>query len=146
MNRHPDWEPRLHAYLAHERARPWDAVAHNCALFALGAMKAILVDADARFERLEIGDLPTSQLGAARILVERGGVRGMAVAFFGTEALPPLHARRGDVVIADGNLLVDGSVDGESLGIFDGSQALFVGPSGLQRFGLETCKGCWRAQ
>lgn len=143
--RYPDWEERLHMYLARVRARGWDAVGHNCALFALGAMQAIRPDAGERFAQLAIDTLPASPLAAARILLERGGVRGLAQAFFGTELRPVLHAGRGDVVLADGDQVIEGSDDGESLGIFDGSQALFVGAGGLQRFPLTACKGCWKA-
>ncbi|MGH8630846.1 MAG: DUF6950 family protein [Burkholderiales bacterium] len=145
MSRYPDWEQRLYGYLTGVRGRAWDPVAHNCALFALGAMQAILPDAGLRFDRLDIEQLPDSPLAAARVLAAHGGVRGLALAFFGSELLPPLLARRGDVLLADGDLLVDGSTDSESLGIFDGSQALFVGPTGIQRFALTACKGCWRA-
>lgn len=144
MSRHSDWEARLYAYLALERARPWDAVANNCALFALGAMRAVLTDADERFARMAV-HVPDSAFAAARVLKERGGVRGLAEAFFGAPMRPRLDADRGDVVLADADLLIPGSDDGEALGIADGAQALFVGPTGVERHPLTACKGCWKA-
>lgn len=143
-DRHPSWETRLYAYLDEVRRRPWNAVGHNCALFALGAMRAVLKDADARFVALGL-DIPRSEYAAARVLKEVGGVRGLAERFFGEQLRPALHARRGDVVLADGDLLVPGSEDAEALGIADGAQALFVGPTGIERHPLTACKGCWRA-
>ena len=145
-SRHPDWEARLHAYLAEVRGRGWDPVVHNCAMFALGGMRAVLQDADERFATMGV-EMPDSALAAARVLKAHGGVRGLAHAFFGSESGPILRAGRGDVVIAngDGDLLVDEGLDDESLGIFDGSQALFVGTKGLQHFPLTSCTGCWKA-
>lgn len=144
MSRHPQWEQRLYAYLAGARGQAWHALSNNCALFALGAMRAVLTDADARFAGLGIA-LPDSEYGAARILKESGGVRGLAERFFGGPMRPVLEAHRGDVVLADGDLLIPGSEDGESLGIADGAQALFIGGSGVERHPLTACKGCWRA-
>lgn len=144
MSRHPQWEQRLYAYLAGVRGHAWHAVSNNCALFALGAMRAVLTDAEERFAGLGIA-LPNSEYGAARVLKEVGGVRGLAERFFGEPPRPALHAGRGDVVLADGDLLVPGSEDVEALGIADGAQALFVGPTGVERHPLTACKGCWRA-
>lgn len=143
MTRLPNWEARLYAYLARVRGSAWNAVDNNCALFALGAMRAVLTDADERFTALGI-NLPDSAFAAARVLKEHGGVRGLAERFFGEPMQPVLHAHRGDVVLADGDLHIPGS-DGESLGIADGAQALFVGPTGVERHPLTACKGCWRA-
>lgn len=144
MTRHPQWEKRLYDYLAAVRGQAWHAVSNNCALFALGAMRAVLTDTEERFAALGIV-LPDSEYAAARILKEAGGVRGLAERFFGEPMRPVLDAHRGDVVLADGDLLIPGSEDRESLGIADGAQALFLGPGGMARHPLTACKACWRA-
>lgn len=129
--RKDDWLPRLLAYVEAVRAKPYNAVAHNCALFVAGAIREMR------------GDDPVSSLGVrlsserdvVEVLSARGGVKGLADEYLG-QMLPPLRARRGDVVIKDG----DG---GDTLGLCMGTHALFLGLGGLQRRALKDCAGCW---
>lgn len=141
MKRLPDWESRLYAYLRARKAAAFDPVSSNCAIFVAGLIEAMT--GEDPVEALGV-TLPGSALGAARILAEFGGVRGLAERYFGAPAVPAALAGRGDILIAAGDLLIEGSTDRETLGVSDGSQALFVGPRGLERFPLSACSGCWR--
>lgn len=134
MERLPDWEARFYAYLQEVRARPYDPVAHNCAHYILGAVSAITGDDAAA--RLGI-QLPATELGVARLLVERRGMRGIAEDYFGCAAAAPLLGRRGDVGITTGE-------DGEVLGVFDSDGLICLTHEGLWRFSMQECLGSWR--
>ena len=133
--RRDDWLPRLLAYTESVRAVPYEPVKHNCALFVAGAVKEMREDD------------PVSGLGVTleslRDVVEAlnkfGGVAGICRAYFNSEMLPAIQARRGDVVIKPG-------IDGDTIGICMGTHALFLGPDGLQVRGLDECSGSWRVE
>jgi hypothetical protein len=134
MNRLPDWEQRLYAYLAEVRATPYHPVEHNCAHFVLGAVEAITGEDPAA----KIGiTLPDTEIGVARLLVENGGMRGIAECYFGAEASPPLLGRRGDIGITNG-------MEGEVLGVFDTDGLICLTPDGIWRFNMRECLGSWR--
>lgn len=140
MTRLPDWEARLLSFLYGVRQQPYDPVAHNCAIFIRGVILAVTgEDAAARLGL----ELPDSEAGVVRVLARLGGMRGMAEKFFGVPAGPVLCARRGDIVIARGELLVPGTEDRETLGVAEGGGALCLTPQGLWRFNLADCLGAW---
>lgn len=118
-------------YVESVRKRPYDPVAHNCALFAAGAVKALRGDDPLT----ELGLKIESQQDVDRAL-SAGGVRAWADKYLGPMQ-PPLLARRGDVVVKRGRA-------GDTLGVCMGTHALFLAEDGLQRRGLAECEGCWR--
>jgi len=137
MTRLPGWLDRLHAYVEDVRHRPYEAVRHNCALFAAGGIQAITgLDPVAELGMAR----PGSELAVARLLRDAGGVEGLAARFFGRAADGPLTARRGDVVIKPGEA-------GNTLGICMGDHALFLTRDRarpLQARRLDECAGSWR--
>ncbi len=134
MTRLDGWPERLLDYIEFVRHRKHDLLDFNCAFYAAGAVLAITgIDAvEALGVKIEKrGDVAT-------VLDKFGGARGLAQAFFGAPPLSaPLLARRGDIVIKDGQ-------DGETLGVCVGDHALFLGDDGLQRRELRECFGVWR--
>lgn len=142
MTRLPNDVDLLNAYFARVLSRPYDPVAHNCAMFVLGAVNAIT--GRNPMDELVIST-PESEIDVARVLVEFQGVRGLAEAFFAGPADPAIaHARRGDIVIADGDIHIPGSSDRETLGVVDSSGYLAVTPEGLKTFPITKAKGFWR--
>ena len=130
--RREDWTSRLHGYIEATRHQPYDPVKHNCALFAAGAVKAVL-GAD---PQAELGLNPKSLREVLEVLNAHGGVKGLATKYLGHEMRAPLMARRGDVVVRPGT-------DGDTLGICMGDHALFLTVDGLQPRPLKECDGCW---
>lgn len=138
IERRPDWLDRLTVYLDEISGVPYDAVQHNCATFALGVVEAVTGELVADvLARLEI-TLPTSELGVARLLTDRGGMRGIACAAFGCEPEPGiLSARRGDIALFEG-------IDGDTLGVVENGGAICLTPEGLWRFEISEARGFWR--
>lgn len=128
------WELRLHRYVESVRQRPYAPVAHNCALFAAGAVEAVT----GANPQNDLGITLESERDVLEALVRYGGVGGLATAVLG-DMRPRLHARRGDVVVKPGE-------DGDTLGVCMGDHALFLGPDGLQPRALSECLGCWRVE
>lgn len=141
IQRRENWPEIFAAYLHEVRGRPYDPVEHSCATFVLGAIRAITGDDPAA--KLGI-TLPRSESEVARVLVAFGGVRGLAEAYFGVPAGPVLHARRGDIVVTGGDILIAGCEDRESLGVVETGGALCVTPQGLKHFPLGVCLGAWK--
>lgn len=123
----------LYAYVQEVRDRPYEPVRHNCALFAAGALK-IFTDRDFV---AELGITLESERDMLRVLAEHDGLRGLVTYCIGSEMQPPLLARRGDLMLKEGE-------NGETVGVCMGDHALFLGPDGLQRRELMECLGCWR--
>lgn len=133
------WSQRLRVWL--ESAREWrfDAVQAHCAHFILGALAALTSESQADI-LLRLGvELPDTEAGVKRVLVERGGMRGLAESYFGCPARTDiLNAREGDIAVLEGD-------DGETLGLVEGGGVLCVqATAGLARFPLSACTGCWR--
>lgn len=140
LERLPDWVERLTAYLEQLRTQPFHPVSNNCALFARGAIEAI-TGADA-ITVLKL-EMPLTEIGAARVLLEQGGIRGLAEKFFGMPADPAiLQARRGDLAIAPADVLV--GEDRETIGVVESGGILTVTPSGLWHMPLMHATGFWR--
>lgn len=136
--RHPDWLPRLHAYLDGARAWQFDQVRANCAIFAMGAIEAVTGEGQAAvLERLGL-EMPESEVGVARVLARFNGVRGLAEAYFGQPARQDLlNAQRGDIAILDGD-------DGDTMGVVEGAGVICISSAhGIARFALTDAKGFW---
>lgn len=132
--RRADWLPRLLEYVEAVRLRPFDPVAHNCALFVAGAVEAV-TGSD---PRAELGLNIATQRDVIEALIRYGGVRGLATASFGP-VQARLLARRGDVMVRQG-------IDGDTLGVCMGDHALFLGPDGLQVRQLDECDASWSVE
>lgn len=135
----------LLTYLDGARALAFDPVRFNCCVFVMGAIEALtgarVADHEGIAQVLSDG-MPETEIGIARVLAEFGGVRGLAETYFGEPAHTDLlNAARGDIVIAEANLIIGG--DGETLGVVDGDSYLTVGTNGLSRHPLMTARGYW---
>jgi len=124
-----------------EIASQWrfDPVQAHCAHFILGALEATTGEPAAGIlARLDLA-LPDSDVGVKRVLINRGGMRGIAESYFGCPArIDILNACEGDIVVLDGD-------EGETLGLVEGGGVLCVtSTTGLGRFPLSAAKGFWR--
>lgn len=101
MQRRPDWEQRLAAFLEETKVRPFEWGRCDCALFAAGAVEAVTgEDHGAAFR----GRYRSPQ-GSLRALRRQGfgDVFGPFDAALG-ERVPPLLLRRGDIVAREGSV------------------------------------------
>lgn len=132
MIRLPDWEARLHAYLADKEGVSFTWGATDCALFAAGAVEAMTGTDPAAAYR---GRYSTAA-GSVRALTRYGAgtLEATIAAAFPDRAIG--HARRGDLVMVDG-----------MVGVCIGADALFVGEEdgapGLVRFPRTAWARCW---
>lgn len=137
MTRLPDWAERLAAYLTYVARQPWHPTGWNCAAFAIGALAAQTGAAEREVLTLAgFSCLPDTEMGVKRALLERGGMRGIAVAFFKAEPKADRAAQRGDLALLDGE-------DGEVLGVVDSGGVVCLTREGLWRFPLRDIKGYW---
>lgn len=112
IERLPDWEQRLHDYVAALEGSSFRWGVLDCALFAAGAVQAQTgVDLAAAFR----GHYRTAR-GSVRALRRFGAGTLEATIDAALPRLEPAFARRGDVVMADG-----------IAGVSVGPRALFVG-------------------
>jgi hypothetical protein len=116
LDRLPDWEARLRAFLVAEKDRPYDWVNH-CLIFCAGAVEAVTgADLSAGLRGRE-----TTAVGARKRLRALGFATPEELLDSLLPARAPAFARRGDLVMgADG-------VPGLCLG----GRAAFVGEAGL---------------
>ncbi|MGN6146871.1 MAG: DUF6950 family protein [Mesorhizobium sp.] len=123
MNRLPDWNARLHAYVDAVKRRPFDWVGHDCAAgFVAGAVEAMTGE-----------DIAAGYRGRYR--TERGALGVMKRAGFTNLAdvaaskLPEIHisqARMGDVAA-----IPTDTPFGFVLGIVNGEMILALRPDGV---------------
>lgn len=112
IERLPDWEQRLHDYVAALEGSSFSWGTLDCALFAAGAVMAQTgVDLAADFR----GRYRTAR-GSVRALRRFGAGTLAATIAARLPAIEPAFAQRGDVVMADG-----------IAGVCVGPRALFVG-------------------
>lgn len=116
MNRLPEWEERLTAYIAEVRARPFEWGQHDCVLHGASAVEATTgVDIAADY-RGSYHD----KAGAAAILKTQGKGTLLRTLDATLERRKPSRARRGDLVWSSG-----------SVGVCLGAVAAFVGEERL---------------
>lgn len=108
----PDWEERLYAFIAGVRDRPFAWGAHDCILFACGAVAAMTGDDPAREYRGKYD----SAKGAAEALRELGKGTLLKTVDSEFKRKPTNLAYRGDLIWLAG-----------SVGVCMGATALFVG-------------------
>ena len=128
----PDWEQRLHDYLAANEGAVFSWGRLDCALFSAGAVLAITgVDPAADFR----GHYRTRR-GSACALGRFGQRTLLATVAARFPETPIGYARRGDLVMVDG-----------MVGVCVGAEALFVGEDdgtpGLVRFGRDRWSHAW---
>lgn len=136
--RRAEWLPRLTAYLSSIRSKPFHPVTHNCAVFTLGVIEAVRgIAPDAVLCGIGL-ELPQTEAGVRRLLLEQGDMRGVAERFFGC---PPdaavLNARRGDIALMDGK-------DGDTLGVVDNGAVVILTAKGLERHPIMRARGFWK--
>jgi hypothetical protein len=136
--RFPNWPDLLAGFIEARRSRPFQWGANDCCLFAADwVLKASGLDPAAPLR----GTYSTA-FGAAKVLRERGGVRGLIRAYgepLGMQPIGAVYAQRGDIVIAD-------TGNGEALGVSLGDVAAFVARDGLvfAPFDFQLRAPCWR--
>lgn len=117
--RREDWPQVLSAEIAAADTRPFVWGEHDCCLFAVRVVDALL---GSDISSVFAGKYTTAR-GALRCIIEYGGSLDGAgdriAAEFGGEVIPPKLARRGDVVL----------VNGEALGMPANALAICVGKS-----------------
>lgn len=99
MNRYPDWEMRLAAYLEPLRDQPFKWGTNDCAMFAGGAVKAMT-----GFDPMHGLRGYRSEAAAERVVQERG--KGTLIRTVNSmfARVPVGMAHRGDLVLVDGGL------------------------------------------
>lgn len=132
LQRLPDWEARLHDYLAAHEGAVFEWGVIDCALFAAGAVEAQTgVDFAAPFR----GHYSTA-IGSARALGRYGERTLEATIAARFPATPAPYARRGDLVMVE-----------SMAGVCIGGDAVFVGEEdgapGLVRFARPTWSHAW---
>jgi hypothetical protein len=130
--RFPDWRERFHAELDAARDRPLAYGVHDCLQFPAKCVLAMTgVDPAAPF-----GEYST-ELGAAKLMAQYGGIAGILTHAFGP-AVAPNWARAGDIIVA--------TIDGlETGGMCNGTNCAFVMiPGGLSFRPREVIQQAWR--
>lgn len=138
MTRKDNWPALLAGFIEERRWMPFEWAKNDCCLFASDWVQLCTgVDPAA-----DLRGKYSTALGAARILKEMGGVRGIIRSLaepLGVTRIEGAKDQRGDLVVAD-------TGNGESIGICIGSHAAFVGASGLlfAPFDFKKAGHCWR--
>lgn len=122
----------LQDYIDLWRTRAWDWSSANCTHFAAGWVREI-----EDFDPLAAAPQYEGMMGAGRVLVGDGGLRGVVSRLLNREPIVPAMAHLGDVV------LFAGSAYG-LLGLCNGHDvALFCSPSGVRYVGIDGAEAAW---
>lgn len=138
MRRHDQWPKLLVDFIEERRCMPFAWGINDCCLFASDWVRVCTgIDPAAGIR----GKYCTA-LGAARILKNHGGVRGIMHNIaepLGIHRIAGGLDQRGDLAVAE-------TGNGESIGICIGAHAAFVGVSGLlfAPFDFKKAAHCWR--
>lgn len=136
MKRPQNWPSMLATFLREKQSQPFIWGSNDCCLFTCDWLQALYgVDhaADLR------GTYDTA-LGAARVLEARGGVLAIAAAVCEREGwaeIAPAFAQRGDIVLDDSPL-------GHTLGVCAGGVSAFPGEAGMLLKPTRACVKAWR--
>lgn len=128
MIRRSTWEADLAAYIASVRDRPFEWGAHDCALFAAGAVIAITGDDPIPEYRGKY----TTEIGSAKALKRFGAGTLDATLDRLFPPVPRAMAQRGDLVWHD-----------DSVGVVMGGHALFVGREGEHEGLVKVERALW---
>lgn len=144
-----DWRERLHAQIDAARTRAAEWGVHDCLQFPALCIEAVTgINPASQF-----GEYST-ELGAAKLMVEFGGVSGILTKAFG-DPVAPNWARSGDVVVIDApqSFTWIASAEGmsrtadlvETGAICNGNTVVFCGkPRGINFVPRELIKKAWR--
>ena len=125
----PDWRPRLVAYLEEVRTRPFAYGAHDCALFAADAVRAMTgTDLAAEFR----GRYATLKEG-----LKLAGTSHMQILRQHFEQGPTAFAQVGDIAVI-------GEVGFPALGLFEGEHILVLREDGLGRMARAAATQAWQ--
>lgn len=136
MSRCEDWPEKLELFIEEKRHQPFDWRANNCCFFACDWL-AILTGKDPAHG---LRERVTSDLSAARVLKQRGGVEGIAEAECKRRKWPDVpvpYAMRGDLMLID-------TPQGPALGVCLGADVAFAGLGGVSFVTLAGCRRAWR--
>lgn len=138
--RKTNWPEKLNELIDARRAQPFAWGSNDCCLFACDVILELIGIDPAN----DLRGKYSTELGAARLLADIGGVEGIAndrCQGCGFEELPgPAFAQRGDVVLRDT------PEHGATLGVCVGSRVAFVGPDGLVFIPPAACRRAWRVE
>ena len=128
MGRLIDWQARLVSYLADCRTRPFAYGAHDCALFAAGAVQAMTgLDTAADWRGRY-----TTHRGGLRVLRRAGFRDHIAVVAAQFPEIPLAQALPGDLAaIGTVDEAVPGPALAPALGVMQGEAIYVLGPGGL---------------
>lgn len=131
MKRLHDWQLRLEAFARARTEAPFAWGSNDCALFAADAVHALT--GERLCEELRGYD---SARQAIRILLEQGGVQGLATKALGGP-IPVAMAAVGDVVtVRTGKR--------EAMAICNGGTAIAAGPEGMVAVPMAFATAAWR--
>jgi hypothetical protein len=132
LERLPDWEDRLTAYIQTIADTPFEWGWNDCLMFVAGAIDAVTGQDPADEHRGQY----RSQTGAVRYLKKLGFDSPEACLDALFERVPAAFARRGDVVLAE-----------DCAGLCMGNLALFLGENnggGFERLALDQWQAAWK--
>lgn len=136
LQRLPDWQERLHAFLNSRAATAFEWGRHDCSLFAADAAHAITgtdpLPAAWRKHR--------SALAAQRLQAKHGGLQAMVTGLLG-EPVAPLLARVGDVGLLPH---AGGPGSGPLLAVCGGAHWLAAAAVGVAVLPLQQAELAWR--
>jgi hypothetical protein len=129
--RRPDWQERFAAFAQARESMPFVWGSNDCCTFAAAAVEA-LTGANP-MDQVERYDGP---LSAMRLVEEGGGLHALATRLLG-QAVPPLMAAVGDVVLLTNE-------ERELLGICNGTSAIAPGRDGLVVLDMTAAFAAWK--
>lgn len=126
--RHPDWRPRLQAYLASAARKPFAYGIHDCALFAFGAVQAMTgLDMARGFRGYR------TLAGAIKRLRKAGLADQFALVDRHLREIPVAFASVGDLAVVPGD-------DGDAFGVVQGEYIHVLTRAGLASVPLLAAK------
>ena len=129
--RYHDWQIRFERFTRERSNMPFAWGSNDCCGFAADCVEALT--GAKHFKGLRGY---STELQAAKLLKEHGGVVGIANAVLG-DAISPLLATVGDVVLTNAG-------GGDTLAVCNGQTCMAPGKDGLVSMGMDTARLCWR--
>jgi hypothetical protein len=133
--RYQDWPERLNRILKESQNTPFAWGSHDCCIFAAN----VILELTGVDHAADIRGTYTTAAEAARMIEERGGIKGIATTALGSEINPKL-AQRGDVV------LIQTPEYGDTLTICIGHQCAGPGINHIQTRPIVDAIAAWRVQ
>lgn len=121
------WQKRFWAYLAAAREKPFAWGAHDCVMFATGAIDAVM--GTDYYAQALVRYPYSTEAGAMGLMQQFGGITGLVESFLA----PHVNwgqLTQGDVVLAMPTMLHGTAM--ETLCVHDGQQLVAAAPKGIQ--------------